>query len=39
GVAEDIADGIDRARKAIASGAARARLDEFVAVTRELAGQ
>ena len=39
GVAEDIADGIDRARKAIASGAARAKLDEFVATTRELAGQ
>ena len=38
GVAEDIGDGIDRARKAIASGAARAKLDEFVAVTRELAG-
>ena len=38
GVAEDIADGIDRARKAIASGAARAKLDEFVAVTQELAG-
>ena len=38
GVAEDIADGIDRARKAIASGAARARLDHFVATTRELAG-
>ena len=38
GVAEDIADGIDRARKAIASGAARARLDQFVATTRELAG-
>ncbi|MGH8073721.1 MAG: anthranilate phosphoribosyltransferase, partial [Lysobacter sp.] len=28
GVAEDIGDGIDRARKAIASGAARAKLDE-----------
>jgi anthranilate phosphoribosyltransferase len=39
GVAEDIADGIDRARKAIASGAARAKLDEFVATTRELSGQ
>ena len=39
GVAEDIADGIDRARRAIASGAARAKLDEFVATTRELAGQ
>ena len=38
GVAEDIGDGIERARKAIASGAARAKLDEFVAVTQELAG-
>ncbi|HUH91305.1 MAG TPA: anthranilate phosphoribosyltransferase [Lysobacter sp.] len=39
GVADSIADGIERAREAIASGAARARLDEFVATTRELAGQ
>ncbi|MGH8086436.1 MAG: anthranilate phosphoribosyltransferase [Lysobacter sp.] len=39
GVAESIGDGIERARKAIASGAARAKLDEFVAVTRELAGE
>jgi len=39
GIAEDIGDGIDRARKAIASGAARAKLDQFVATTRELAGQ
>lgn len=34
GVAESIADGIGRARSAIASGAARARLDAFVAATR-----
>ena len=39
GVADDIADGIRRAREAMASGAARARLDEFVAATRRLAGQ
>jgi anthranilate phosphoribosyltransferase len=39
GVADSIADGIQRAREAIASGAARARLDGFVATTRELAGQ
>ena len=38
GVAEDIGDGIARARKAIASGEARAKLDEFVAATQALAG-
>ena len=38
GVAEDIGDGIARARKVIASGDARAKLDEFVAATRALAG-
>ena len=38
GVAEDIADGIARARQALASGAARARLDAFVATTQALAG-
>ncbi|HEY1139739.1 MAG TPA: anthranilate phosphoribosyltransferase [Lysobacter sp.] len=38
GVAESVADGIVRARDAIASGAARAKLDQFVATTRELAG-
>ena len=37
GVAESIADGIARARVAIASGAARAKLDEFVATTQRLA--
>jgi anthranilate phosphoribosyltransferase len=37
GVANSIAGGIIRAREAIASGAARAKLDEFVATTRELA--
>ena len=37
GVADDIADGIARAREAIASGAAKARLEAFVALTRELA--
>ncbi|GHC10072.1 anthranilate phosphoribosyltransferase [Thermomonas carbonis] len=38
GVAEDIGDGIARARKAIASGAARAKLDEFIGTTQALAG-
>ena len=38
GVAEDIADGISRARAVLASGAARAKLDEYVAATRALAG-
>lgn len=37
GVADSIAEGIDRARAAIASGAARAKLDEFVALTQRLA--
>ncbi|MEG3192025.1 anthranilate phosphoribosyltransferase [Lysobacter sp. D1-1-M9] len=37
GVADSIGDGIERARAAIASGAARAKLDEFVAATRNLA--
>ncbi len=38
GVAVSIADGIARAREAIASGAAMAKLEEFVAVTWKLAG-
>jgi anthranilate phosphoribosyltransferase len=38
GVATDLADGIARARVAIDSGAARARLDLFVAASRRLAG-
>jgi anthranilate phosphoribosyltransferase len=37
GVAGSIADGIERARAAIASGAARARLEAVVATTRRLA--
>jgi len=37
GVADSIADGISRARAAIASGAAMRKLEEFVAVTRRLA--
>ncbi|TWI14300.1 anthranilate phosphoribosyltransferase [Aerolutibacter ruishenii] len=37
GVADSIADGIARARHAMASGAARARMETFVRVTRELA--
>jgi len=32
-----VADGISRAREAIASGAARAKLDEFVSFTRKCA--
>ncbi|HEY5849442.1 MAG TPA: anthranilate phosphoribosyltransferase, partial [Lysobacter sp.] len=39
GVADSIAEGIDRARTALASGAAHAKLEEFVATSRELAGQ
>lgn len=38
GIAYDFAGGIARAREAMASGAARARLDAFVATTRELGG-
>ena len=34
GLAETLADGVDKAFEAIASGAARARLDAFVAFTR-----
>ena len=37
GVADSISDGIERARAAIASGQAREKLDQFVAVTKELA--
>jgi anthranilate phosphoribosyltransferase len=37
GVADSIADGVGRARVAIASGAARARLEAFVIATRRLA--
>lgn len=37
-VAESIADGIERARAAVASGAARARMEHFIGCTRELAG-
>jgi len=39
GVADDIADGIDRARAAIADGSARARLHDYVALTRVLAAE
>ena len=39
GVADGIADGIALARQAIASGAARAKMDQFVAATRRLAGR
>ena len=36
-IADSVADGIVRAREAIASGAARAKLDQFVAFTRRFA--
>ena len=39
GRAASIADGIDIARATIASGAARAKLDQFVQVTRQLGGK
>ena len=35
--ASSIAEGIERAREAIASGAARRKLDQFVATTQKLA--
>ena len=38
GVADSIAGGVELARATIASGAARAKLDAFVAVTGALAG-
>jgi len=38
-VADSIAAGIELARKTIASGAARAKMDAFVAATRQLAGK
>lgn len=38
GVASSIADGLARAQAVIADGSARARLDTFVATTRQLAG-
>jgi anthranilate phosphoribosyltransferase len=37
GVADSIANGLARARDVLASGAARRKLDEFVAMTRKLA--
>ena len=36
-LADSIAEGVDKAREALASGAARAKLDAFVKATRELA--
>ena len=36
GVAESIEDGLAKARAAIVSGAARAKLDQFVQVTQQL---
>ena len=38
GVAAPIGEGVQKAREAIASGAARQRLDAYVAATRQLAG-
>ena len=38
GIASSIADGIRQAKGVIGSGAARAKLDDFVATTRRLAG-
>ncbi|MFZ5607619.1 MAG: anthranilate phosphoribosyltransferase [Pseudomonadota bacterium] len=38
GIADDIADGLARARAAIADGSARARMQQYVAATRTLAG-
>jgi anthranilate phosphoribosyltransferase len=39
GVAGDIADGIARARAALADGSARAKLDHYITLTQELAAQ
>ncbi|MCI4567606.1 anthranilate phosphoribosyltransferase [Lysobacter sp. CFH 32150] len=39
GVADSIADGIARSREALASGAAMAKLQDFVATTRKLASE
>ena len=39
GRAASIAEGLEQARAAIASGAARAKLDQFVQVTRQLGGK
>lgn len=36
GIAESIADGVTRAKEAIASGAARAKLEQFIQVTQRL---
>ena len=38
GIAASIAEGIERARESIASGAAKKKLDQFVAATKKLAG-
>ena len=37
-IAESIGDGIARAREAISSGAARQKVDQFVAATRRIGG-
>ncbi len=38
-LAESVAAGIEQARNAVASGAARAKLDRFVAATRRIGGR
>jgi anthranilate phosphoribosyltransferase len=38
-LADSIASGIEKARIAVSSGAARAKLDQFVAATRRLSGR
>jgi anthranilate phosphoribosyltransferase len=38
-LAASIADGVDKAQQTIASGAARAKLDKFIATTRRLKGK
>jgi anthranilate phosphoribosyltransferase len=37
-LADSLTDGVERAQELIASGAARAKLDTFVALTRRLGG-
>jgi anthranilate phosphoribosyltransferase len=39
GVAKSMEDGIERARKAIAKGEARQKLDDFVAFTQRVTGK
>ena len=39
GVADSIRAGVEKAREAVASGAARAKLDQFAAATRRISGR